>query len=409
MSKKGILKYFLRNNIRAYVLRLTLFILPIVFLFKQYKFGMLTLIPQNDFIKQYTNIKKEIDEAIQTVLLSGWYILGEQVKMFERDFSLYCGTKNGIGVGNGLDALYLALRACGVGNGDEVITVANTAFATAIAISRLGATPVFTEVDETTYNMDPTQISNVITNKTKAIIPVHMFGNPVDMDPVMEIAEENDLLVIEDACQAHGAEYKGKKVGSIGDLGCFSFYPTKNLGAYGDGGMIITNRDDYSEDISQLRNYGQQTQYVHTKKGINSRLDEIQAAILSVKLKYLDQWNNERRENSSIYYSKMCNEKVGLPVETPGAKSVFHLFVIQCRHRNDLAKYLYRKGVMTKVHYPIPLHLQLSYRTDVSSSIKLPITERLSQEILSLPISPEISRAQILKVIHNIQHFYSNK
>jgi dTDP-4-amino-4,6-dideoxygalactose transaminase len=363
----------------------------------------------NDFRLQYYSIKEEIDKAISDVLESGWYILGENVKAFEKEFADYCGAKFAVGVGNGLEALQLAMLAYGIGNRNEVITVANTAVATVLAVSQTGAKPVFVDVDPETYGMSISQIEEKITHKTKAILPVHLFGHPVDMDPLVEVATQNNLVVIEDACQAHGAEYKGKKIGTLGDAGCFSFYPTKNLGAYGDGGMIITNEEEIAEKIFSLRNYGQKTRYVHLLKGLNSRLDEMQAGILRVKLKYLDKWNEKRRENAKLYNELLQGADVICPTEKSYAKHVYYLYVIRSKKRDELKRFLETKGITTLIHYPIPVHLQKAYEDLGIPKGTLPITEKIADEILSLPIYPELKKEQIEKVAGSIRLFLEQK
>jgi len=360
-------------------------------------------IPTVDLKRQYYSIKEEIDNAIKNVLESGYFILGENVKLFEDEFSRYCNAKYGIGVASGTDALQLALRACGISRGDEVITVSNTAFPTAIAISYTGAKPVFVDVDET-YTMDASRVEEKINEKTKAILPVHLYGQPADMDPILEIAKKHDLYVIEDACQAHGAEYKGRKVGSIGDIGCFSFYPTKNLGAYGDGGFITTNNEELAERLKLLRNYGQIERYNHAIKGYNSRLDEIQAAILRVKLKRLDKWNELRRRNAKLY-SELIGEKVIVPFERENSTHVYHLYVIRTKQRDELRKWLKSRGILTDVHYPTPIHLQKAYADLGLGEGSLPVTEKYANEILSLPMFPELTEEEISHIADAINEF----
>jgi dTDP-4-amino-4,6-dideoxygalactose transaminase len=363
------------------------------------------MIPMNDFKLQYHSIKEEVDKAISDVLESGWYILGENVKSFEKEFADYCGSKFAVGVGNGLEALQLAMLAHGIGNGDEVITVANTAVATALAISFTGAKPVFVDIDPENYGMDVSQIKKRITKKTKAILPVHLFGHPVDMDPLVELAESSGLLVIEDASQAEGAEYRGRKAGALGDIGCFSFYPTKNLGAYGDGGVVTTDDKKIAEKLSLLRNYGQKTRYVHLIKGLNSRLDEIQAAILKVKLKHLDEWNEKRRDIAKLYSELLQGTSVFCPVEKDYARHVYHLYVIRCQRRDQLQRFLDSRGVVTLIHYPIPIHLQKAYDDLRVLRGSLPVTEKIADEILSLPIFPELEKGQIEEVAGSIKTF----
>lgn len=362
-------------------------------------------IPMNDFKLQYHSIKEELKEIIDQVLESGYFILGDMVESFEREFAEYCGATYGVGVNSGLDALRLALVVLGIGPGDEVITVANSAVATALAITHTGAKPVFVDVDKSTYNIDLHKIEEKVTRKTKAILPVHLFGNPADMESINEIAENHDLWVVEDACQSHGAEYKGKKTGTLGDVGCFSFYPTKNLGAYGDGGMVLTNDKEICERIKMLRNYGQTTRYKSVFIGFNSRLDEMQAAILRVKLRHLNRWNDARRRNAKAYNELLLGTDVMCPVERENVLHVYHLYVIQSRKRNQLQNFLASKGITTLIHYPIPIHLQDAYKELKISAGTLPVTEELAKKILSLPIYPEMTRAQIQYVADSIRDF----
>ena len=342
-----------------------------------------------DLRKEYEGIKDEIDRKIKKVLESGNFILGEEVENFEREFSKYLNVKYGVGVNSGTDALFLSLVSLGVKEGDEVITVANTAFPTIAAIFMVKAKPVFVDVKDD-YNIDVDKIKEKITNKTKVILPVHLYGNPCDMDEIMEIAKENKLKVVEDCCQAHGAEYKNKKVGGIGDVGCFSFYPTKNLGCYGDGGFVITNDEEISEKVRMLREYGSKEKNKFVMKGYNSRLDELQAGILRVKLKYLDKWNNKRRENAKIYNENL--ENVIKPKEN--GKHVYHQYVIRSKERDKLKERLESKDIKTLIHYPIPIHLQEVFERGV----KLEKTEQFSKEILSLPVHPFLNKEEILEV-----------
>ncbi len=357
-----------------------------------------------DLKRQYISIKEEVNSAIQSVIDSTSFILGPEVFNFEKNFAKLCNTKYCIGVGSGTDALTLALKAIRIGKGDEVITPPNSYIATALAISACGAKPVFVDVDPKDYNIDVSKIKEAITDKTKAILPVHLYGQPARMDEILEIAKENDLFVIEDACQAHGAKYKGKKVGSIGDIACFSFYPGKNLGAYGDGGAVTTNNEELAEKIELLRNYGQKIKYHHIIKGTNSRLDTLQAAILDVKLKYLDKWNEKRRENAKMY-TKLLKEinTIKTPFEHKDSEHVYHLYVIQCNNRDELQKYLQNKGVSTGIHYPIPIHLQDAYKEFNNKSYR--ITEDLSKKILSLPMFPELKKEECLFICECIKEF----
>ncbi|MFW9994115.1 MAG: DegT/DnrJ/EryC1/StrS family aminotransferase [Candidatus Odinarchaeota archaeon] len=359
----------------------------------------------NDFVAEYHDIRNEINSAITEVLESGWLILGDKVKEFERKFSQYCGANYAIGVANGTDALVLIMRALDIGNGDEVIVPSNTAFPTANAITLAGARPVFADVDPVTYNININTVLEKVTPKTRAVIPVHLFGCPADMDPILEFAEESDIHVIEDACQSHGAEYKGKKAGSRGVASAFSFYPTKNLGAYGDGGMVITNDSRIDEEIRSLREYGQVRKNYHGKTGYNSRLDELQASILLKKLGRLDIWNDQRRKNSKIY-ADLLEDTVILPREPEYAKHVFHLFVIRSKKRDQLMEWLSNKGVHTMIHYPLPLHLQPAYNAG-PDPVKLPVCELLSKQILSLPIHPYLKEEDIIRISEfiNKQHF----
>lgn len=361
------------------------------------------MIPFFDLKKQYMEIKQEIDAAVSSVFESGVLILGENVKSFEKEFATYNNTKHCIGVGNGMEALQLALMVLGIGGGDEVITVANTSAATALSITSIGAKPVFVDIDKDSCNIDPTKIENAITNKTKAIIPVHLFGQTADMDPIVEIAGKHNLKVVEDACQAHGAEYKGKKAGIIGNIGCFSFYPTKNLGAYGDGGAIITNNKEIAEELSMLRNYGQETRYIHKYKGLNSRLDEIQAAILRIKLKHLDEYIKKRRKKAKLYNELIKNPKIIIPIEKEYAKHAYHLYVVRANKRDKLKTYLKNKGIQTLIHYPIPLHMQHAFKE--LKQYNLPITEDYSNKILSMPIYPELEDEDIEQIAEKINSF----
>ena len=363
-------------------------------------------IPFGDVKVQYNLIKEEIDDAINRVFERGWFILGEELAVFEKEFAKYCNCLYGIGVGSGTEALHLALLALSVNSGDEVITVSNTAVPTISAISLAGAIPKFVDINPETYTMDVTKVESVITKKTKAIIPVHLYGQCVDMDPILNIAKKYNLVVIEDACQAHGALYKGKKAGSIGDVGCFSFYPSKNLGAFGDGGMVITNNAYIDERLRLLRNYGQEKRYYHKIKGVNSRLDEIQAAILTVKLKYLDRWNRLRVEKSNLY-KNLLKDIVSIitPIEAKYAKHVYHLFVIRCWQRDKLQEFLLKQGVSALIHYPVPVHLQESYKDLGYRCGDFPITEIYAETILSLPMYPELDYESIRYIVDKIKKY----
>lgn len=365
-------------------------------------------IPFVDLKSQYISIAKEIDESIDRVINNTDFILGNDVKLLEEEFCGFCETKYGIGVDNGTSALELSLRALNIGTADEVITVPNTFIATVSAIVFTGATPVFVEIDPKTYNIDTAKLENAITSKTKAIIPVHLYGQPADMTSIMEIARKHNLYVVEDACQAHGALYRGKKAGSFGITGCFSFYPGKNLGAYGDGGMVVTNDSNIAEKVIGLRNYGRKEKYTHIFLGYNKRLDSLQAAILRVKLKRLSDWNEKRRANAN-YYSKLLKDmQVIIPYEAPDCYHVYHLYIIQARNRDKLADYLQSKDISTGLHYPMPLHLQPVFKYLGYSEGDFPVTEKHSQNILSLPMFPELTKDQIEFIVYSIKEFLKN-
>ncbi len=367
---------------------------------------MTGIIPAFELKRQYHSIREEIDRKIQDVLASGEMILGENVSCFERQFSGYCNAGFGIGTGSGTEALHLALLSCGIGGGDEVITAPNTAVPTVSAISLANASPIFVDVDPETYTIDAGGIEEGITGKTRAIIPVHLFGHPCDMDPVMEIAERHGLRVIEDACQAHGTEYKGRRVGSIGDVGCFSFYPTKNLGAYGDGGMAVTNNEEIAERLRLLRNYGQTEKNVHRIIGFNSRLDEIQAAVLRVKLRHLEEWNERRRRNAGLY-RRHLGPGVIMPLEREWARHVYHLYVIRSGERDRLQAWLKSRGISTGIHYPSPVHMQEAYRHLGYKRGSFPVSEGDAGEMLSLPMFPELTRGEIERVADAVNGFGS--
>lgn len=374
------------------------------------------MIPFVNLSQQYLTIKKEVDHSISRVLNRGWFILGEELSSFEEDFSDYCHTTYAVGVNSGTEALHLSLLACGVNPGDEVITVPNTAVPTVSAISSANAKPAFVDIDPETYTMDPNKLEEYlrkkfknsetrINKKPKAVIPVHLYGNPADMDPILEIAREYELEVIEDACQAHGAEYKSKMAGSLGDAGCFSFYPTKNLGAYGDSGMVITNDSDIAEKLRKLRNYGEEKKYRAVIKGFNSRLDEIQAAVLKVKLTHLNRWNEIRQNYAGLYNSLLKDSLVTIPIEKKYAKHVYHLYVIRTQKRNKLQEWLKEKGIATITHYPEPIHLQQAYRDLGYENGDFPITEKFAEEILSLPMYPELTEEQIEYICQAVSDF----
>jgi dTDP-4-amino-4,6-dideoxygalactose transaminase len=366
------------------------------------------MIPFIDLKSEYAEINEEIAQAVQRVIKSGWFILGEEIKKFEEEFSKYIGTKYGIGVNSGSDALFLALKALGIGKGDEVITVSHTFISTVDAIVRNGAKPVFVDIDPDTYCIDATKIEEKITERTRAILPVHLYGHPADMAPIMNIAEKYNLFVIEDACQAHGAEYKGRKVGGLGDLGCFSFYPVKNLGAYGDGGIVVTNNEELAEKLGLLRNYGQPQKYHHDFVGVNSRLDEIQATILQVKLKHLDAWNERRRRVAKLYNELLGDSEIVTPIEKGYAKHIYHLYVIRHKDRNKLQQHLSKKEIQTMIHYPIPVHMQKAYlNLNLGFNVHLPVTEKICNEILSLPMHPGLNDDEVSSIAEVIKNAFS--
>lgn len=348
-------------------------------------------IPFLDLKSPYLELKDELDEAYHRVMESGWYILGSEVQEFEAEFSAYCGTKYCIGVGNGLEALHLILRAMDIGSGDEVIVPSNTYIATWLAISYSGAIPVPVEPDCRTYNIDPLRIESAITSRTKAILAVHLYGQPADMCPIMAIAKRYNLKVIEDAAQAHGARYNGKRVGSLGDAAGFSFYPGKNLGALGDGGAVTTHDAALADRINVLRNYGSRIKYQNESKGFNSRLDELQAALLRVKLKYLDEWNERRSERAKLYCELLIGSGVTLPFIPDWAEPAWHLYVVLCNERGELQKRMALSGISTMIHYPIPPHLQPAYKELSLGYGSFPVTEQISRQILSLPMGPHLT------------------
>jgi dTDP-4-amino-4,6-dideoxygalactose transaminase len=353
------------------------------------------MIPMVDLKRQYHDLKKEIDSAISHVLEETKFILGPNVSALEEEIAAYHGLSFAAGVANGTDALLLALRACGIEAGDEVITTPFTFIATAEVVSLLNATPVFVDICPDTYNIDVRQIEGKITSKTKAIIPVHLFGHPADMKPLMEIARKHNLKVIEDCAQAFGAKYHGEKVGSIGDIGCFSFFPSKNLAGYGDGGMIITKHEAIAQHVRILRNHGSSKRYYHQEVGYNSRLDEIQAAIIRVKLKKIDQFNALRRENAAAYSKAINNKNVLLPVTAPDCEHVYHQFTVRAQNRDAIAEALQRNNISSAVYYPVPLHRQDVFLKSAEGPVKLPQSEKCAGEVLSLPMFPELNRDEI--------------
>lgn len=362
-----------------------------------------------DLKKQYRKIKSEIDISIKRVLSSTQFILGEDLKKFENEFSNFCQTNYAVGVGSGISALELGMRTLGIGPGDEVITPANSFIASSSSISFTGAKPVFADCIEKTFNINPVSIIEKISNKTKAIMPVHLYGQPANLEEIGKIAEKYKLFIIEDACQAHGARFEGKRVGSFGIFGAFSFYPGKNLGAYGDGGIITSNDENISETVKMMRNYGQKEKYNHIFLAYNSRLDNLQAAILSVKLKYLDGWNKKRQQNALIYNELLKDLPVIIPYKLDNVEHVYHLYVIRTEKRDELEEYLKTNGISTGLHYPIPIHLQRAYK-DLDYKIgDFPVTEKLSKEILSLPMFPELEEKDIYHICKTIKKFFNHK
>lgn len=360
-------------------------------------------IPLLDLRAQYQSHREEILSAIARVLDGMTLFLGPEQVAFEREFAAYCGVEHGVGVSNGTDALNLALRACGVGPGDEVITVSNTFIATVEAISLVGARTVFVDVDPETYTLDPKQLAQALTPRTRAIMPVHLFGHAADMDAIMEFAREHHLVVIEDASQAQGATYKGKRVGSIGDIGCFSLYYSKNLGAYGEAGVCVTNSAEYASAMRLFRDHGSRVRYQHEIIGTNARLDEIQAAILRVKLPHLDDWNERRRQHAETYTRALTGVVAATPSVQPWAGHVFYVYVVRVADRERVRSELEAQGVLTGVHYPIPCHLQPACADLGYTRGDFPVTEAYADQILSLPLYPELTAEQIETVIESVK------
>jgi dTDP-4-amino-4,6-dideoxygalactose transaminase len=357
-----------------------------------------TVIPLVDLKAQYQDVKLEVDAAVAAVLQGGHFILGPEVRSFEEEFAAYCSTPYAVGLNSGTSALHLALLAAGVGPGDEVITTAFTFVATVAAIEYTGARPVLVEVNPVTLTIDPARIENAITARTKAIIPVHLYGLPADMDPIMSIARAHGLVVVEDACQAHGAEYKHRRAGSIGDIGCFSFYPGKNLGAAGDGGAITTANEEYDRTVRMLRDWGAEQKYLHVLKGFNFRLDEIQAAILRVKLRRLEAWTEARRHHARTYDSLLAQTDVRLPYASSEARHVYHLYAVRTLERDRVRSELHAAGIQAGIHYPIPVHLQPAYANLGYRRGDFPESERAADEVLSLPLYPEMSGRALERV-----------
>ncbi len=362
-----------------------------------------TPVPFVDLKAQYNAIAHEVGTAIDAVLKSGGFILGREVGLFEEEFAAYCETQYAVGVDSGTSALELALRAYDIGPGDEVITTANTFIATALAISHAGAKPVLVDIDPQTYNMDVAQMEQAITPRTRAIMPVHLYGQPADMDSILAVAEKHNLVVIEDAAQAHGARYKGKRTGSLGHAAAFSFYPAKNLGAFGDGGIVVTSSAETADRLRMLRNYGQRVKYYHDLQGFNRRLDTVQAAVLRVKLQYLDEWNSARRQHADRYSQLLGSVKgVTIPTVADYAEPVWHLYVIRVADRSSLQQQLSDQGISTVIHYPVPVHMQAAYRDLGYAQGAFPVTEEYADQIVSLPMYAELTPDMVERVVQAI-------
>jgi len=362
-------------------------------------------VPFVDLQAQHRTIRDELNQAIQRVMDRCDFALGQDVVRFEEEFAAFCGTRHAVGVDSGLSALELSLRALGIGPGDEVIVPAHTFIATAAAVTFAGARPILVDVDPATYNIDVAQVEAAITPRTRAIIPVHLYGLPAAMDAIMSLADRHDLAVIEDACQAHGAYYKGRRVGSLGHAAAFSFYPTKNLGGCGDAGMVLTDDAEVAEQVRAMRNCGQKAKYIHELPPFNHRLDTLQAAILRVKLRYLDQWNEARWRNAALYTNLLTGSGIVTPVEDPDSTHVYHLYVVRTPRRDGLQAYLREQGIGTAIHYPVPIHLQPFYAGNGFRRGQFPVTEGLCDEIISLPMFPEMTTEQVEHVAANVAEF----
>ena len=363
-----------------------------------------TRVPFIDLDAHHRPIRAELNAAIAEVVDSAAFAGGPFVEKFEREFAAYCGSEHAVGVGNGTDALWLSLLASGIGPGDEVITVPNTFMATAEAITYCGARPVFVDVDECTYTMDPAELEAALTPRTKAVIPVHLFGQPADLDPILEFAAAYGLVVIEDAAQAHGARYKGKKAGTLGRAGCFSFYPGKNLGAFGEAGALVTNDENLAKRIRTLRDHGQNQKYHHTAIGWNCRMDGIQAAVLSIKLKYLDKCNALRRQHAATYNEAFATlEDLIIPIAADYAEHVYHVYAVRVQEREHAIWLLGKKGIQTGIHYPVPIHRQKAYQFLGYEIGSFPVAEMLAHQLISLPMFPELTRSQIDMVVYALQ------
>lgn len=363
------------------------------------------MIPFLDLGAAYRELKSEIDQAVSRVLASGWYILGPEVESFESDWAAYCGSQHAVGVANGLDALILALRALDVGPGDEVIVPSNTYIATWLAVAAVGAKPVPVEPDEATHNLNPTLLAGALSPRTRVILPVHLYGQPADLDPILSFARAHGLAVVEDAAQAHGARYKGQRIGAHGDVVCWSFYPGKNLGALGDGGAVTTNRADLADRIRVMANYGSRRKYFNEVAGVNSRLDPIQAAVLGVKLKALDAWNARRTDLAHLYLSQLGDRGLTLPHVPSWCDPAWHLFVVRAQARDALQGHLTQAGIGTLIHYPVPPHMQQAFASMGMAPEVLPLARRLAGEVLSLPMGPHLSSGDAQAVCDAIARF----
>jgi dTDP-4-amino-4,6-dideoxygalactose transaminase len=358
-----------------------------------------------DLGAQYRSIRTEVDDAIQRVLDATSFILGDEVRAFEAAWADHVGAAGAVGVSSGTAAIELALRAFGIGPGDEVITTAHTFIATAEAVTNVGARPVFADIDPLTYGIDPDHVESLVTGRTKAILPVHLYGHPADLDALMAIAQRHDLVVIEDAAQAHGAEIGGRRIGSIGHAGCFSFYPGKNLGAYGDAGAVTSNDATVLDRVRRLRDHGRTTKYEHVEVGFAERIDALQAAILGAKLPHLEAWTEARRQHADRYTELLTGSQVATPIERDGVRDVFHLYVVRSSRRDDLLEHLRSRGVMAGIHYPIPLHRQPAYLALGYGDVRLPHTEQAAEEVLSLPLYPELTAEQAGYVADAVRAF----
>ncbi|MDD3825218.1 MAG: DegT/DnrJ/EryC1/StrS family aminotransferase [Anaerolineae bacterium] len=366
------------------------------------------MIPMGDLQREYSRLRPQIDAAIDRVLRRGWFVLGEEVEAFEAEWAAYCGTAHAVGVGNGTDALHLALRAAGIGPGDEVIIPALTATFTALGVSLSGASPVVADVDPARYTLDPQAFEAAVSPRTAAVIPVHLYGCPADMEAILDIARRHDLFVLEDAAQAHGARYRGTRVGALGDAAAFSFYPSKNLGAYGDAGAVTTNDAGLADRVRMLRHGGQRTTYQHEILGANSRLDEIQAAILRAKLPHLEAWNRRRRSLAARYDTRLpAGGELTLPSTPEEVEHAYHLYVVRTGMRDALRGYLDGAGVSTSIHYPRPVHQQPAYASLGAAPGCCPAAEGVVNEILSLPIFPQLSAREVEQVCSLVRFFYA--